>query len=249
MKLVVFVCFSRFFLFFNTFLLSKLCLHSLLGFSSVYTWRTAHLIGLEGDLYGWRPGRIWFLAFEPLCLVRAGGAEVSLGPCVPFCPPSSYSCRMLKIQALVVHSSGLICVIHSFSGLSHLPAYTSVGSRALPPAHGTPRQRVPRHGDHGREKAWPRRGFEPLHTGVVCRCLTTEPPEALGAALPPYSKCSSVLRTEPPAFKLDTISIEIAAYLVLLEAVDLNSSLTMAGKKLGLGEDSNPCTPEWCAAA
>ena len=114
-------------------------------------------------------------------------------------------------------------------GFIPVPAYTSVGSRALPPAHGSPRQRASRHGDHGREKAWPRRGFEPLHTGVVCRCFTTEPPEALGAALPPYSKCSSVLRTEPPAFKLDTISIEIAAYLVLLEAVDLNSSLTMAG--------------------
>ena len=101
-KLGVFVCFSRFFLFFNTFLLSKLCLHSLLGFSSVSTWRTAHLIGLEGVLCSWRRGRTLFLAFEPLCLVRAGGAEVSLGPRVPFSPLLSSSYRMLMIQAFVV---------------------------------------------------------------------------------------------------------------------------------------------------
>ena len=76
-KLVVFVVSLVSFLSFNTFLLSKLCLHSLLGFNGVYTWRTAHLIGLEEDLLCWRLGRILFLAFEP---------SVSSGPAAPRFP-------------------------------------------------------------------------------------------------------------------------------------------------------------------
>ena len=54
-----------------------------------------------------------------------------------------------RFKHLLFTHCGLISVIHILSGLSHLPAYISVGSRALPPAHGPPRQRASRHGDHG----------------------------------------------------------------------------------------------------
>ena len=87
------------------FFLSKPCLHLLLGFNSVYNWRTAHLIGLEGDLYSWRRGRTLFLAFEP---------SVSSGPAAPRFPRAARAI----LSTLVVDSSICCSLIAGLFALS-----------------------------------------------------------------------------------------------------------------------------------